>query len=128
LLNMIWLILQFLYKILAKLYVHEFSYKIDIVLYQLLETGTADRRFMGRDQELKWLAFILIPLLFFLYSPFKGSFWDSQAPMQGYRRFQIGCARICHWSRDFRLYPVTTILHCHWRKFWWRNTDYADYM
>ena len=50
---MICLILQFLYKILAKLYVHEFSYKIDIVLYQLLETGTADRRFMGRDQELK---------------------------------------------------------------------------
>jgi len=27
--------------------------------------------FMGRDQELKWLAFSLYPLLFFLYCPFK---------------------------------------------------------
>ena len=26
---------------------------------------------MGRDQELKWLAFSLYPLSFFLYSPFK---------------------------------------------------------
>jgi len=27
---------------------------------------------MGRDRELKWLAFSLYPLSFFLYSPFKG--------------------------------------------------------
>ena len=29
---------------------------------------------------------------------------------------------------DFRLYHVTTILHCHSLKFWWRNTDYTDYL
>ena len=27
---------------------------------------------MGRDRELKWLAFSLYPISFFLYSPFKG--------------------------------------------------------
>ena len=31
---------------------------------------TSDKTFMGRDQELKWLAFSLYPLLFFLYCPF----------------------------------------------------------
>ena len=34
-----------------------------------------------------------------------------------------------YWSDyaglDFRLYHVTSILHCHWLKFWWRNTDYT---
>ena len=30
-----------------------------------------DKTFMGRAQELKWLAFNLYPLSFFLYSPFK---------------------------------------------------------
>ena len=33
-----------------------------------------------------------------------------------------------YWSRNFRLYHVTTILHCHWLKIWWRNTDYKDYV
>ena len=33
-----------------------------IVLYQFLETGTSDKTFMGRDQELKGLAFSLYPL------------------------------------------------------------------
>ena len=36
LLNMICLILRFLYKI----YIYEFSYNFDTVLYQFLETGT----------------------------------------------------------------------------------------
>ena len=43
-----------------------------IVLYQFLETGTSDKTFMGRDQELKGLAFSNIPpFIFPLYSPFK---------------------------------------------------------
>ena len=29
-----------------------------------------------------------------------------------------------YWSRDFRLYHVTSILHSHWRRFIWRNTDF----
>ena len=33
-----------------------------------------------------------------------------------------------YWSRDFRLYYVTIILKCHWLKFWWRYTDYSDYI
>ena len=53
------------------MYVYWFSYIFDTVLYQFLETGTSDKTFMGRDQELKWLAFSLYPLSFFLYSPFK---------------------------------------------------------
>ena len=32
-----------------------------------------------------------------------------------------------YWSRDFRLYHVTMILHYHWLKFWWRNTDYTPF-
>ena len=53
-------------------YIYEFSYKFDTVFfYQFLETGTSDITFMGRNQELKRVAFSLYPLLFFLYSPFK---------------------------------------------------------
>ena len=39
------------------LHIYEFSY-FDTVLYKFLETGTSDNSFMGREQELKWLAFI----------------------------------------------------------------------
>ena len=46
-------------------------YKFDTVLYQFLETRTSDIIFLGRNQELMWLAFSLYPLSFFLYSPFK---------------------------------------------------------
>ena len=46
-------------------------YKFDKVVNQFLEIGTSDITFMGRDRELKWLAFSLYPLSFFLYSPFK---------------------------------------------------------
>ena len=47
-------------------------YKFDKVVNQFLEIGTSDITFMGRDREreLKWLAFSLYPLSFFLYSPF----------------------------------------------------------
>ncbi len=55
----------------SKFYIYELSYNSNTVLYQFLETGTSDKTFMGRDQELKWLAFSLYPLSFFLYSPFK---------------------------------------------------------
>ena len=65
LLNMICLDLLFL----SKLYIYEFAYKFDTVLYKFLETGTSDKTFMGRDQELKWLAFRLYPLSFFLDCP-----------------------------------------------------------
>ena len=51
-----------------------FLYKFYTVLYQFLETGTSDMTYMGRDQELKWLAFRLYPLSFFLYYPFKKYF------------------------------------------------------
>ena len=40
-------------------------YKINTVLYQFLETGTSDRTFMGLDQLLKCLGFILYPFHFF---------------------------------------------------------------
>ena len=55
----------------SKFYIYEFSYNFNTVLYQFLETGTSDKTFMGRDQELKRLAFSLYPLSFFLYCPFK---------------------------------------------------------
>ena len=53
------------------LHIYEFLYKFDTVLYQFLETGTSDITFMGRDQELKLIAFSLYHLSFFLYTPFK---------------------------------------------------------
>ena len=34
-------------------YTYELSYDLNTVLYQFLETGTSDKTFMGRDQELK---------------------------------------------------------------------------
>ena len=40
------------------------------VLYQFLKTGTSDITFMGRNQELKGLAFSSYLLSFVLYSPF----------------------------------------------------------
>ena len=55
----------------SKFYIYELSYNFNTFLYQFLETGTSDKTFMGRDQELKWLAFSLYSLSFFLYSPFK---------------------------------------------------------
>ena len=52
------------------IYIYEFSYKIDTVLYQFLETGTSDITFMGRYQVQKGLDFSLYPLSFFRYSLF----------------------------------------------------------
>ena len=50
LLNMICLNLLLQYKVV---YINEFSYILDTVLYQFHETGTSDLTFMGRDQQLK---------------------------------------------------------------------------
>ena len=36
-----------------------------------MKEGIGWKLIMGRDRELKWLAFSLYPLSFFLYSPFK---------------------------------------------------------
>ena len=54
----------------SKFYIYEFSYNFNTVLYQFLKIGTSDITFMGHDRELKWLAFSLYRLSFFLYSPF----------------------------------------------------------
>jgi len=67
LLNMICLMLQLLYQI----YIYEFSYIFDTVLYQFLETGISDRCLIGIVQLLRFSCFSLYPLLFFLNSPFK---------------------------------------------------------
>ena len=52
-----------------KLYIYEFSYNFDTVLYQFLETGTSDRCFIV--QRLRFSDFSLYHLSFFLYNPFK---------------------------------------------------------
>jgi len=33
-----------------------------------------------------------------------------------------------YWSHDYCLFYVTKILHCHWLKLLWRNTDCTAYM
>ena len=66
-LNMICLIFNFY----TKLHIYEFSYKFDIVLYQFLETGTSDRSLICIIQRLRFSGYILYPLSFFLYIPFK---------------------------------------------------------
>ena len=38
---------------ITKLYVFDFLYKLDTILYQFLKTGTSDITFKGSDQELK---------------------------------------------------------------------------
>jgi len=37
----------------SKFYIYELSYNFNTVVYQFHETGTSDKTFMGRDQELK---------------------------------------------------------------------------
>ena len=44
---------------------------------------------MGRDQELKWLAFSLYPFSFFLYSPYKEPFIDDSDDKQEQVRILI---------------------------------------
>ena len=48
-----------------------FWYSFDTVLCQFLETGTSERCFKSIVQNLRFSGFILDPLSFFLYSPFK---------------------------------------------------------
>ena len=45
--------------------------EIDTVLYQFLETRTSDRCPIGIVQNLKISGFILYPISFFIYRPFK---------------------------------------------------------
>ena len=52
--------------------IYEFSYKFYTVLYQFLETVTSDITFVGRDHELKWLAFSLYPFHFSFTVPLTG--------------------------------------------------------
>jgi len=33
-----------------------------------------------------------------------------------------------YWSRDTDRNHMTSILQCHWLKFWWRNTEYGLYV
>ena len=75
------------------MYIYEFSYKFDTVLYQFFEIGTSDITFMSRDQELNWLAFNLYALSFFLYSPFKPSPWTNfcVCPWRLYLYFALLC-------------------------------------
>ena len=70
LLYMICLSLLHLNKVVL-IYVYDFSYNFDIVLYQFLETGTSDRCLIGTVQNLRFLGFSLYPLSVFHYSPFK---------------------------------------------------------
>ena len=51
---------------------------------------------MGRDQELKWLAFSLYPLSFFLYSPFKLVFRFKQLWLN---RWNFDCSKLCQNTR-----------------------------
>ena len=46
-------------------------YNFDTVLCQFLEIGTSDRCLLGIVKNLRTSGFILYPLSFFLYSPFK---------------------------------------------------------
>ena len=62
-LNMICSNLPFQYKIVY-MYIYEFSKIFVTILYQFLKTGTSDITIMGRDQEVKRLAFSLYPLHF----------------------------------------------------------------
>ena len=52
-------------------WIYKFLYNFDTVLYQFLVTGTSDRCLIGIVQRLRFSGFILYPLSFFLYSPFK---------------------------------------------------------
>ena len=57
----------------TKLHIYEFLYKFDTVSYKLLETGTSDRCLICIVEHLRFSGFILYPLSFFLYNPFKGT-------------------------------------------------------
>ena len=67
LLNVICLNLLLLYNIVL----YEFSYNFDTVLFPSLETGTSDRCLICMVQLLRFSGFILYPLSFILYIPFK---------------------------------------------------------
>ena len=72
----IWSVL--FYNFYTVLHIYEFSYTFDTVLYQYLKTGTSDRCLICIVQRLRFSGFILFPISFFLYSPFKPS-WLSDS-------------------------------------------------
>ena len=52
-------------------YIYKYWYNLDTVLCLFLETGTSDKCLIGILRLLRFSGFILYPLSFFLYSPFK---------------------------------------------------------
>ena len=59
-------------------------YNFNTVLYQFLETGTSDITFMGRDQELKRLAFSLYRFHF-----------SFTVPLISFLKFYLLCETLC---------------------------------
>jgi len=62
----------------TKLYIYEFLYKFDTVLYQFLEKGTSDITIMGRDQDY-FSAYT--PFHYSFTVPLRTFFFDFQAAM-----------------------------------------------
>ena len=60
---------------------------------------------MGRDQDLKWLAFSLYHLSFFLYSPFKANSINGLAPKYKRRCKDTKKLILCHTFKF--LIPIT---------------------
>ena len=74
------------------IYIYEFSYKFDTLLYQFLETGTSDRCFIYIVQLLRFSGFILYPHSFLLYSPFNN--WPGSV-MKSCINVQDGACKTC---------------------------------
>ena len=55
--------------------IYTILYNFDRVLHQFLDTGTSVRCLIYIVQNLRFSGFILYPLSFFLYSPFKSNFY-----------------------------------------------------
>ena len=67
--------------------------------------------FLSREMDIKlWQIFSIKQIIFNKYA-------TNLKTTISHRSLKI--------SHDFRLYHVTTILHCHGLKFWWRNMDYT---
>ena len=54
--------LRWLYNV----YIYEFLYNFDTVLYKFLKTGTSDLTYIGPDQLLRCLGYNLYPISFYL--------------------------------------------------------------
>ena len=100
------LVTRFKFKI-SKFYIYKLSYNSNQVLYQFLEIGTSDKTFIGRDQELKWLAFSLYPLSIFLYSPFNKCLFRLWI---GYYRREYKRRKRFFYLRVHKIYCIRYIL------------------